>query len=235
MSPTMRTSSKPPPSGSTSGGTPERSHPLLTHSDLKSSLATDSGPVKMINDACKWLESKGWILTGDPYDCTRFVTILATAALASNTLEGVTSLLDALASKLTSPPTTAPPGPTWASIAKAALVTTAPPHPPQTKSNSLLSPQELASMQQRLLCDKRTVLICFDPCDKCTPKDFTATRSSKLRDDLNKLLDRLDLKATSLCQEDSELDFVMLTTRAIGLRNVNGSAYVAEFDTTDSA
>ncbi|KAG6869751.1 hypothetical protein C0993_006158, partial [Termitomyces sp. T159_Od127] len=77
-------------------------------------------------------------------------------------------------------------------------------------------------MQQRLLRDKRTVLICFDPCDKCTPKDFTATRSSKLQDDFNKLLDRLDLKATSLCQEDSKLDFVMLTTRAIGLRNVNG-------------
>ncbi|KAG6876082.1 hypothetical protein C0993_005643 [Termitomyces sp. T159_Od127] len=216
MSPTLRTLSRPLPSSSTPGGTSERSHPLPTHSDLESLLATDPSLVKTINDTCKWLESKanavaskaiskfsGLVkklsstadfLAANNAKCAESTLVLQAT---SSTLEGVTSSLDALASKLASPPTTAPPRPTWASIAKAAPIMTAPPHPPRP--------------------------------------NFTATRSSKLRDNLNKLLDQLNLKATSLCQEDGELDFAMPTTCAIGLRNLNGSAYVTEFDTTDSA
>ena len=51
---------------------------LLTRTDLMSS---NQGTVTNANDACKWLDSKGWILAGEPYDRTKLTRILLTAAL----------------------------------------------------------------------------------------------------------------------------------------------------------
>ena len=46
-------------------------------------MSSNQGPVTNANDACKWLDSKGWILAGKPYDCTKLARILLTAALLS--------------------------------------------------------------------------------------------------------------------------------------------------------
>ncbi|KNZ77680.1 hypothetical protein J132_04499 [Termitomyces sp. J132] len=101
MTSTSRLSSRPPPGGPSPGGTPDRSRPLPTHSDLKTLMAVDSGPIKSAQDARKWLESRSWILAADPYDRTKLVNILATAALTSklpelrNAALAVAFLLDA--------------------------------------------------------------------------------------------------------------------------------------------
>ncbi|KAG5349057.1 hypothetical protein C0989_006340 [Termitomyces sp. Mn162] len=139
-------------------------------------MAIESGPIELAQDTHKWLETKGWILAAEPYDCSKLVNILVTAALvpktpdlklvalataflldanitdhildilantvavdflvASNTkhaestlalkaslaiLEGVSTLLGAVASKLVTRPLSLPNmGPSWASVAKAA-------------------------------------------------------------------------------------------------------------------
>ena len=59
-------------------GTPNILQKLLTCTDLMSS---NQGPVTNANDACKWLDSKGWILAGEPYDRAKLARILLTAAL----------------------------------------------------------------------------------------------------------------------------------------------------------
>lgn len=82
MSATRRAPSVTMPGGANSAGTPERSRALPTHTDLKSLLAIDSGPIKSALDARKWLETKGWILTAEPYDHTKLINILVTAALS---------------------------------------------------------------------------------------------------------------------------------------------------------
>ncbi|KAG5348011.1 hypothetical protein C0989_011172, partial [Termitomyces sp. Mn162] len=63
-----------------------------------------------------------------------------------------------------------------------------------------------------------------------------ATGSSKLRNDLNKILKRLDERDMALHKgEDGETEMVAPRTHAIGLKNLSHSAYLAEFDTADSA
>ncbi|KNZ80390.1 hypothetical protein J132_06075 [Termitomyces sp. J132] len=71
------------------------------HSDLKSLLASDSGLVKMLPEAHKWLESNGWTLVAKLYNRTKIVSILATMALSlklsemRSTMLAVTLLLEA--------------------------------------------------------------------------------------------------------------------------------------------
>ncbi|KAH0578027.1 hypothetical protein J132_08317 [Termitomyces sp. J132] len=74
-------------SGASRAKTLEQSWPLLTHSDFKSLMAIETGPVRNLQDTCKWLESKGWILAADPYDQARMTSILVTAALTSKQQE----------------------------------------------------------------------------------------------------------------------------------------------------
>lgn len=83
MATTRRTSSANASGGASQSGTPERSRSLPTHANLKSLMAVDTGPVRNIQEARKWLESKGWILAADPYDRTTLTNILVTAALTS--------------------------------------------------------------------------------------------------------------------------------------------------------
>ncbi|KAG5350241.1 hypothetical protein C0989_011980 [Termitomyces sp. Mn162] len=40
-----------------------------------------------LGDACKWLETKGWILAADPYDHAKLTSILVTASLTSKLSE----------------------------------------------------------------------------------------------------------------------------------------------------
>ncbi|KAG6877438.1 hypothetical protein C0993_007319 [Termitomyces sp. T159_Od127] len=88
MSTATRASSKhPPPNGPNQSGTPKRTRLIPTYSDLKSLLASDSGPVKTLPEARKWLESNGWILAAEPYDRAKIVSILATTALSSKLSE----------------------------------------------------------------------------------------------------------------------------------------------------
>ncbi|KAG6875903.1 hypothetical protein C0992_001765 [Termitomyces sp. T32_za158] len=83
MLPTSKLAGRASMGGASQGGTPDRQNPLPTHSDLKSLPAIDHGPIKSIHDARKWLETKGWILAAEPYDHTKLVNILVTAALTS--------------------------------------------------------------------------------------------------------------------------------------------------------
>ncbi|KAG5332063.1 hypothetical protein C0989_007281 [Termitomyces sp. Mn162] len=207
-------------------------------------MAVDSGPIRLVTNVRKWLESRSWILAVDPYNWTRLVNILATAALMSklpelkNTALAVAFLLDAdvmdhisetlanavvdkaigrlegLVEKLGSmanflaasdakcTETTlmlkatsemlkghVPAAPlTWALVAKASSS-------PSTLLDIIKAPamhdlshEEVSKIQQRVLRDAHTVLIEFDPNDTEAPSDFMATGSSKLRNDLNKIL-----------------------------------------------
>lgn len=86
MSPTIRSSSRRPSgAGPPLSGTPGHPPPLPTHSDLTSLLAVDSGTIRSVSDARRWLESRGWILAAEPYDRTKLANVLVTAALTPKT------------------------------------------------------------------------------------------------------------------------------------------------------
>ncbi|KAG6874701.1 hypothetical protein C0992_006930 [Termitomyces sp. T32_za158] len=306
-----RTSSRRPSSGPSLGGTPDSARSIPTHADLKSLMATDSGPIKLVQDVRKWLETKGWILAAEPYDRSKLVSILVTAAIASRLedlkraaiavafilesdvtdhvsdtlanavasktihhlgglieklgslvdfitandathanstlelkatsdgLEGIFSSLNAVASKLASPPPPPSVGTpiTWVLIASAATPRPSPvgPSPQIPPSQSLLA-LDITQIQQRALRDARTVLIQHDPNDPTAPKDLTAMGTSKLHDDLNKLLAQLDKKVANIGEtKDGKLIGTAPRTQAIGLKTISGSAYLAEFESADSA
>ncbi|KAG5724629.1 hypothetical protein E4T56_gene3672 [Termitomyces sp. T112] len=86
MSSNRRTSSA-VANGASRTETPERSHLLPMHSDLKLLMSIDTSPVRNLQEARKWLEMKGWILTVDPYDQARMTSILITAVLTSTPTE----------------------------------------------------------------------------------------------------------------------------------------------------
>ncbi|KNZ72329.1 hypothetical protein J132_04019 [Termitomyces sp. J132] len=274
-------------------------------------MAVNSGPIRSVTNVCKWLESRSWILAADPYDWTRLVNILATAALmskllelrnmalavaflldadvmdhvletlanavadkaigrleglveklgsmanflaasdakctettltlkaTSETLKGVTILLGAMAPNTTNPPPRkhVPAAPlTWALLAKASSSPSTLLDITKAPAMHDLSHEEVSKIQQCVLHDTCTVLIEFDPNDTEAPSDFMATGSSKLRNDLNKILKRLDERDMALRKgEDGETEMVAPRTHVIGLKNLSRSAYLAEFDTADSA
>ncbi|KAG5350178.1 hypothetical protein C0989_012376 [Termitomyces sp. Mn162] len=145
----------------------------------------------------------------------------------SETLAGVSSLLDAMASKFVSPPQQPIAPPTWASIAKAS----ASPQPATVHSHQTsipayaLSTDDKIRIQQHVLCNAHTVLIKFNPIDNSTPTDPSVTSTSKLQDTLNKTLKTLNNKQTSLNQgKDGEIEVTMPMTHAIGLKIINSSA-----------
>ncbi|KAG5349640.1 hypothetical protein C0989_002618 [Termitomyces sp. Mn162] len=43
----------------------------------------DSGLIRSLPEACKWLKSNSWVLATKPYDHSKLISILATAALHS--------------------------------------------------------------------------------------------------------------------------------------------------------
>ena len=51
---------------------------LPTHADLLAS--PNLGPIRNARDARKWLDTKGWVLSEEPYDRSKIVRILLTAA-----------------------------------------------------------------------------------------------------------------------------------------------------------
>ncbi|KAG5350622.1 hypothetical protein C0989_010093 [Termitomyces sp. Mn162] len=161
-----------------------------------------------------------------------------TLKLTSETLAGVSSLLDAMASKFANPPQQPIAPPTWASIAK----TSASPQPATVHSHQTSTPAYALStnnkicVQQHVICNVCTVLIKFNPMNDSAPTNPSLTGTSKLWNALNKTLKTLDDKQTSLNQgKDREIEVTMPKTHAIGLEIINSSVYLAEFDTADSA
>lgn len=65
-------------------------------------------------------------------------------------------------------------------------------------------------------------------------KDSSTSSLFELHDNLNKLLDCLDLKATTVCQKNREVDLVTPNTCVISLKPIGGSVYIAELNTADS-
>ncbi|KAG6895126.1 hypothetical protein C0992_003050 [Termitomyces sp. T32_za158] len=95
---------------------------------------------------------------------------------ATDKLVGVTASLEARSSGSMCPP---PPQPTdtpitWASIAKAAPKTTQPASAPRGPVDHSLSQSEITQIQQRVLCDARTVLIQCNTDDPLIQKASTA-------------------------------------------------------------
>ncbi|KAG6843246.1 hypothetical protein H0H87_006725 [Tephrocybe sp. NHM501043] len=54
----------------------------MVQSNLDAMLSGDNSPIKAIKDAWKWLDSEGWVLSGEAYDCGKLVRILLTTALS---------------------------------------------------------------------------------------------------------------------------------------------------------
>ncbi|KAG6872697.1 hypothetical protein C0995_007491 [Termitomyces sp. Mi166 len=106
----------------------------------------------------------------------------------SDTLEGVSISLGAIASNLASSPPmlTSTTLPTWATITKATLRITVPTNNPVGLTAHGLSPENISQVQQHVLCDICTMLIWFTSNNEA-PKDLTATGSLKLQDNLNRL------------------------------------------------
>ncbi|KAG5350717.1 hypothetical protein C0989_009569 [Termitomyces sp. Mn162] len=79
---------KPPltksPSGSASyARTPNQSQPLLSHSKFGALLHGHGGLVKSAQEAHKWIEAKGCILAGEPYNCMKLMCVLMTMVVTS--------------------------------------------------------------------------------------------------------------------------------------------------------
>ncbi|KAG5349626.1 hypothetical protein C0989_002689 [Termitomyces sp. Mn162] len=83
MSQATRTSSRPPLSSPNTGRTLKHMQLIPTHSNLKTLLAADPGLIRSLPEVHQWLESNGWILAAESYDCLKLISILATAALYS--------------------------------------------------------------------------------------------------------------------------------------------------------
>ena len=104
---------------SRASGTPGTHAKLPTHADLMAN--PNLGPIRNSREARKWLDRKGWVLSEEPYDRSKIVRILLTAAAlpkvpseASNAIQAAAFIIEedildtsavrfseALASKLT--------------------------------------------------------------------------------------------------------------------------------------
>ncbi|KAF5376429.1 hypothetical protein D9615_008638 [Tricholomella constricta] len=85
MLPGMAFNARPPPKPNASGpnlaGTPVPSRHLQTRADISALMIGENGPVKTAREARRWLDLKGWVLSGDTYDRAKLVRVLMTAAL----------------------------------------------------------------------------------------------------------------------------------------------------------
>ena len=87
-----------------------------------------------------------------------------------------------------------------------------------------------------MLRDSRMVLIQFSPEDIGAPADLSALGLSRIWTALNNALKALDKKARNArTPEEGEVSPLAPDMVAIGLRRTSSSAYLAEFDSTDSA
>ena len=74
---------------------------LALRSELNSLISGNSSPISNNTEARKWLDSKGWVLSEEPYDRLKMVKILLTASLipkvpaeAANAIRAVAYVLD---------------------------------------------------------------------------------------------------------------------------------------------
>ncbi|KAF8803180.1 hypothetical protein BYT27DRAFT_7260485 [Phlegmacium glaucopus] len=66
----------------TSDKTPAGSqHGSATRSEINALITGSPGPITNPLDARKWLETKGWILSGEDYDRSKMVKILLTISM----------------------------------------------------------------------------------------------------------------------------------------------------------
>ncbi|KAG5348997.1 hypothetical protein C0989_006658, partial [Termitomyces sp. Mn162] len=235
-----RLSSKPPPGNPSPGGTLDRARPLPTHSNLKTLMAVDGGLIKLVNDARKWLELRGWILAADPYDQTKLVNILTTAALTSkqpelkNATLAVAFLLDAnitdqVSSTLADAIATRTTERLERLVGKLGTTADFLAANDTKAAKSTLALKAMANKLggQRVHWDARTVLIRFDGRDEMAPEDLSPTGTLKLHNDLNKMLQQIYVRALRLCKaEDWEID--MVTLRMSGSTDLGGSAALGE-------
>ncbi|KAG5349330.1 hypothetical protein C0989_004596, partial [Termitomyces sp. Mn162] len=159
-----------------------------------------------------------------------------TLKVTTEILGRVLASLGALASKLasTSPaPSTAP---TWALIAKASAMLPTMTNTAKPVATNMLSGDDLMWVQPQVLHNACTILVQFNSRDDMVPKDLSMTSTSKLHDKLNKLLVCLNEKVSMLVEaKDGEVESIMPKTHTVGMKLVSGSAYLIEFNTTDSA
>ncbi|KAG5350341.1 hypothetical protein C0989_011405 [Termitomyces sp. Mn162] len=83
---------KPPPGGASRAGTPNPSQPLPSHSEFGALLHGHGGLVKLAQEAHRWMEARGWVLAGEPYDHMKLMRVLMTAVV---TLKGLKLEVDA--------------------------------------------------------------------------------------------------------------------------------------------
>ena len=74
---------------------------LASHSEINSLITGNSGPINNNIEACKWLDTKGWVLAEEDYDRSKMVKILLTALLlprvpteAANAIHAVAFIID---------------------------------------------------------------------------------------------------------------------------------------------
>lgn len=77
-----RPPSKPPPNPASPAGNPTPLRQLPTRAEIGTLMAGDRSTVDSADRARQWLESKGWILDGEPYDRTKLVRVLMTVAIS---------------------------------------------------------------------------------------------------------------------------------------------------------
>ncbi|KAG5330518.1 hypothetical protein C0989_008870, partial [Termitomyces sp. Mn162] len=70
-------------SGANRAGTPTPTQPLPSRSKFSALLMAHGGPVRSLSNARKWLETKGWILAGEPYNRMKLARMLMTAVVIS--------------------------------------------------------------------------------------------------------------------------------------------------------
>ncbi|KAG6884250.1 hypothetical protein C0993_012782 [Termitomyces sp. T159_Od127] len=64
-------------------GSPPLPQQLPTRSEFGALLQAQAGPIKSVSDARWWLDSKGWVLAGEPYDRMKLARVLMTAAVTA--------------------------------------------------------------------------------------------------------------------------------------------------------
>ncbi|KAF8154762.1 hypothetical protein B0H34DRAFT_536561 [Crassisporium funariophilum] len=85
MASSAKAPQKPTVSGPSAAGTPIPSRGLPTRAEINALMVGERGLVDSAEKARHWLDTKGWILEGEPYNRTKLVQLLMTAALCLST------------------------------------------------------------------------------------------------------------------------------------------------------
>ncbi|KAG6877182.1 hypothetical protein C0993_009580 [Termitomyces sp. T159_Od127] len=196
------------PTGGTNHPVPPPLRQLPTQADLGALLNGDTSPVKSASEARHWMELCGWILAGEPYDRTKLVHMLMTAAMASksNKLKNdvknaVLTAMFLLEDNVTNQTAEVLAGAVASKVLSTVSLCLAFRPPAPGPPGPTLWDQHIR-MQQRLVRSAKTVLVDVDALSVDAPQDCSPNGIFKLHKKVNAYLVEIDSAMAAMAAID---------------------------------